>query len=355
MTLNVGVLPGDNGGCGTYRMTAVADAVRKVRPDWNIRTYQPRGEVRVGVDRHQRVVTIENLGMVPDVLIMQRTGTPVLVGVAEFLQSQGVAIVVDFDDAMWCIDKSNIAYAAWNNPSKHKGQHWSLCDRVAGMADMVTVTTPALADRYGKHGRVEVLPNRIPDKWMTAQPEPSTPPTGGWAGYTATHPGDCQVSSPAAWVFHQNTGLRVMADPGGAAKEWGLPADAVEGLPSTSLGPDYFHGLSQLGVMLVGLQPTPFNRAKSTLKVLEAGAAGVPSIASATAPHRQLQKAGFPVRLASTAAEWERHALDLLNPDTYQDARASLARVMPGYVMSAQAERWAHTWERAVMRRRKFN
>ncbi len=146
-----------------------------------------------------------------------------------------------------------------------------------------------------------------------------------------------------------------MADPGGAAKEWGLPSDAVEALPSETLGPNYFRGLSRLGVMLVGLQPTPFNRAKSTLKVLEAGAAGVPSIAAATAPHRQLQKAGFPVRVASTPREWEQHALELLNPDTYQETCARLTAVMPGYVMSAQAERWAHTWERAVIRRRKFN
>lgn len=356
MTLTVGVLPGDTSGCGTYRMLEVADAVRAVRPDWEIRTYQPRGEVTVGINQSGKVVAIENLGdTLPDVLVMQRTGTPILAGVVEWLRARGVAVVVDFDDAMWCIDRSNVAYAAWNNPTRHKGQSWRICDQVAAVADMVTVTTPALADRYGKHGRVSVLPNRIPDRWVVDQPEPDMPPTGGWAGYTATHPGDCAVSAPAAWVFHHATGVRVMADAVGAAGEWGLPVDAVEHVPAAPLGPEYFAGLSRLGVMLVGLTGSPFNRAKSTLKVLEAAAAGVPSIAAATTPHRDLAKSGFPVRVARTPSEWEAHALDLLDPETYTLARKQLAEAMPRYVMSAQAEGWAQAWERAVKRRHRMN
>ena len=63
-------------------------------------------------------------------------------------------------------------------------------------------------------------------------------------------------------------------------------------------------------LMLVGLKDSPFNRCKSTLKVLEAAAAGVPSIAAGTRPHTTLQREGFPVQVASSPDEWYRLARD---------------------------------------------
>ena len=346
------VLPGDVGGCGTYRMRMPAEAVAKIRPDWNVRVYPPKGHVQIGLDSHGRVVTVRNFDPWPDVLVLQRTGNPVLVAAARWLQERGVAIVTDFDDAMWCIDRDNAAYAAWNNPQRHRGQHWRLCDQSAGFADLVTVTTDKLARHYGAHGRVEILPNRIPQQWVTATPVVDGVPSGGWAGYTKTHPGDCAVSAPAARVFHTKSELRVMADPMGAAREWGIDPGEVVGIDSTpTLGPDYFAGVARVGVMLVGLTDSPFNRCKSTLKVLEAGAAGIPAIAAATDPHVRLQRDGFPVRVARTPAEWETHALDLCDPDTYRRACVEVQAAMSGYTVESQAEAWAQAWERAAKRR----
>lgn len=342
--MRVAVLPGDNGGCGTYRMTEVAAAVRAVRPAWSIRTYAPKGELLVHWHAQKGVIEVD-IDPLPDVIVMQRTGTAVLAGVAAWLQARGVAVVMDMDDAMWTIDKANVAWAAWNNPHRHRGQHWSWCDRVAETADLVTVTTEHLARRYGRHGRVEVLPNRIPDAWVVPQ---DTAPigTGGWAGYLATHPGDAAVAAPAAQVF---TDLRVMGEePTRIGREWGTAA--VTGIPAAPLGPEYFKGLSRLGTMLVGLRQSSFNRAKSTLKVLEAAAAGVPSIAAATPPHVSLQREGFPVLLASTPDEWKQHAVRLQHRIEHEDMRAQVRAAMPGYVMSAQAEQWALAWERAAAR-----
>lgn len=318
-----------------------------VRPEWSITTYPPKGVVQVGINKHGTVVQVENFTEWPDVLVMQRPGLPVLAGVAAFMQSRGVAVVVDMDDAMWRIDRANHAWAAWNNPNRHRGQHWSWCDQVTGHADLVTVTTPALADRYGRHGRCVVLPNRIPDRWVLTAP--TLPPAGvaGWAGYTATHPGDCEVSAPAAQVFAEAGGLRVIGDGDGAAKAWGTP---VQELPSQELGPDYYQAINQLGVMLVGLRDTPFNRAKSTLKVLEAAAAGIPSIAAATAPHRALMAEGFPVALAATPDEWAGHARWLTNASALEERAVCVREVMPRYTMGAQAEAWADAWERAANR-----
>ena len=342
--MKVAVLPGDIGGCGTYRLIEPAKAVQEARPDWDIRVYPPKGHVKLGLDRRGRVVQIRDLDPWPDVMVMQRTGTPVLAGAVDYLQSQGVAVVADFDDAMWCIDRGNTAFGAWNNPHRHRGQHWSWCDYVAKRADLVTVTTNHLARRYGRHGRFEVLPNRIPDRWVVEQ-DSVGPGVAGWAGYLKTHPGDCEVSRPAAERFDC---LRVVGEtPGRMGQIWGRE---VEGIASTPLGPDYFQALAQLGVMLVGLRQTSFNRAKSTLKVLEAAAAGVPSIAADTPPHRALAREGFPVLLASTPEEWRLDAQDLMNPSYYEQMRQFVLEALPRYLMSTQAERWAQAWERAAAR-----
>lgn len=332
----------------TYRLIEPARAVSGVRPGWDIRTYAPRGEVKVHWHQKHGVVDVvfPNRHPWPDVLVMQRTGTPILAGVAAFMQKRGTAVVADFDDAMWTIDKANIAYGAWNNPNRHRGQHWSWCDQVAERADLVTVTTEHLARRYGRHGRCVVLPNRIPDRWVVQSP---TVPVGvaGWAGYLGTHPGDCKVSAPAARVFGE---VRVMGeDPANMAAEWGT--DAVTGIPSAPLGPEYYQGLSGLGTMLVGLRDTSFNKGKSTLKVLEAAAAGVPSIAADTPPHRVLQREGFPVLLAENPERWEFLAKFLRDPENHREHQQSVREALPAYTMSAQAELWAQAWERAVNRR----
>lgn len=343
--MKVAILPGDEGGCGTYRLVEPAKAVREIRPDWDIRTYAPRGEVKAHLHATKGLIEVAFPGgFWPDVIVMQRTGTPLLASIATYLQRKGVAVVADFDDAMWCISRQNVAWAAWNNQSRHRGQHWSWCDYVAERADLVTVTTDHLARRYGRHGRVEVLPNRIPDRWWIDQ-QTEGPGIAGWAGYLKTHPGDCDVSAPAAEVF---SGLRVMGEaPENLTKIWGREPVGVDSAP---LGPEYFAGLARLGTMLVGLQDNSFNRGKSTLKVLEAGAAGLPAIAAATQPHRQLAAQGFPVILASTPGEWREHAKHLSDWDGYFSQREAILEAMPAFLISAQAEAWAQSWERAAAR-----
>jgi glycosyltransferase involved in cell wall biosynthesis len=349
--MRVSVLPGDNGGCGNLRLKWPAEAVRGIRPDWDITVHKPRGDVVVGVDRSGKVVEVQ-LDPLPDLLVMQRTGTPVLAGVAEWMQARGVAIVADFDDAMWCIDRDNIAFATWNTHSQRgKRQHWSWCDWVSRRADLVTVTTEGLARRYGSHGRVEVIPNGVPQvaleapSWRDRYPDT---PTVGWVGYTATHPGDCSVSRPAVHAAIGAGGTaRVVADADGASREW----DAhVESIPPQD-GLDYYSAVSAIDVMLVGLKSSPFNECKSYLKVLEAGAVGTPSIATATRPHRSLQQSGFPVTLASSPQDWRGEAIRLVQDTVYRKERAEEVReAMPARTIEARAEEWACAWERAVRR-----
>src|SRR5690606_15669216 len=112
-----------------------------------------------------------------------------------------------------------------------------------------------------KHGRTEVIPNFVPQAAVDLPlPQANEVFTAGWAGYTKTHPGDCEVSSPAAEaVLDAGGALRGIADRDGLAKEWGLDPSVVEEVPPRKLGPDYFTALAGLDLMLVGLRDTTFN------------------------------------------------------------------------------------------------
>lgn len=343
--MKISLILGDDGACGLYRLAEPAKAVQAVRPDWTVTTYDTKSRLTLGTDAAGRIVDIMGLDPWPDVLVVQRVGDPEMVELMIHLQSRGVAIVTDFDDAMWCIDRGNTAWKAWNG----NGFHWRWSDLAGIHADLITVTTPGLATRYGKHGRVEILPNRIPDRWVVDQPLP-TDCYAGWAGFTSTHPGDCEVAAKAARVFAENGGLRVVGDARGASKAWGVE---VESIAKQNLGPNYFSAINQIGVMLVGLRDTSFNRAKSTLKVLEAAAAGIPAIAAATAPHRALARE-FPLRVASSPAEWEKHAKDLCDRDVRLEAAEQARKAIDRFTISAQAEAWALAWERAANRRAKM-
>lgn len=353
--LNIVVIPADRGGCGLYRLVWPAQAVSLVRPDWTV-TVMPPETVEAGFLGKNFVGVRGFPDPLPDLLVMQRVGTPGQYHVMKWASEQGVATVLDFDDAMWCIDQNNLAWRSWNRPNP-MNQHWEWCEEAAAIVDLVTVTTEALARHYGRrHHRTEILPNRIPQAALDLPRKPENEVfTAGWAGYTKTHPGDCEVSAPAAHAVLEAGGrLTVIADAAGAAREWGLDYGQVDSVPPQKIGPDYFSSLSHLDLMLVGLRDTAFNRAKSTLKVLEAAAAGVPSIAPDNAPHRALVKSGFPVTLASKPSEWadaaKRHAL---MPPVERRALSELLveTVRQGWTIEGNAEAWADAWERAVKRK----
>lgn len=349
------VVPADRGGCGYYRLIWPAQAVALARPDWTVTIAAPE-TVQAGF-RDGEFVGVKGIpDPLPDLLVMQRIGTPGQINVLKWAQRMGIATVIDFDDAMWCIDKDNIAWPSWNmrNPWD---QHWRTCDEAAEFVDLVTCTTDALAQRYGRrHGRTEVINNYIPKAALELPVmEENEVFTAGWSGFTRTHPGDCRVSEPAArTVLRGNGALRVVADAPGAAAEWGLSDSLVDSIPPQKLGPEYYRALSSLDLMLVGLLDTPFNRAKSTLKVLEAASQGVPSIAPNNGPHRALAREGFPVTLVESPGEWEDaavHAMKRWLAEGREIVGSEMTwAVERGYTIEGNAERWAHAWERAMRR-----
>jgi hypothetical protein len=271
------------------------------------------------------------------------------------MRSQGVAVVTDSDDAMWAIDKKNTAWDYWNGG---KGpHHWSWLDTAAKEADLTTVTTAYLERRYGGHGRCEVLPNCVPGDLATmlesVRDSLDQTPTVGWAGFTATHPGDLTVCGRAVREVHEDTGciVRVIGDAPGAGHDWGMPPQSVEHVNPTPIGLPYYTALTTLDVGLVPLRDTPFNRGKSYLKALEYAAAGVAVVASPTPANRELAKT-VPMLLAETDVQWYDAITYLVeHPEARQEqVHRARAAVFESHTYEANAERWAGSWERAMAR-----
>lgn len=348
--MKIAILPADTGACGHYRLIWPADAIRALHPDWSVRVYDPR---RVRVEAVAGGVRIHGLDHEDlDVIVVQRVGLPVMARMLSWLQAQGTRVVMDMDDAMWALDPANHSYGAWNTPAAFGGAraHWSVTDKVAEMADLVTVTTSALAERYGDHGRVEVLPNRIPAMALDAHPETvrTGAPLAGWAGFMATHPHDPAVvgsavkEAAAAGTIHAG----VIGDAYKVSKRWGCK---VENLPTANLGMDYYRRLAELDIGLVPLategSSAEFNRAKSSLKALEMAATGAAVIASPTPANIEFAME-VPIALAETPEEWLGHIGRLADPvaRAEQVEKQTAAILANGWILQDRAADWACAW-----------
>lgn len=354
------VVPSDEQACGHLRMLWPALAVGQIRPDWQIEVYRPRN-VLLGSNDEGRVVLVKGIPDPEriDLLVLQRPGDDKVYQWVQWARHRGIAVAVDVDDALWCIDSRNPARGAWDG-SNETGTHWSWIDRTAALADVVTATTRALTGRYGRRngGAAVVVPNAVPEPVLDL-PRPDTGPVPvlGWPGFTASHPGDLTVSAVGVRaVFEENRArLAVLGDAEGAERDWRLPAGSVHALPPVPLGDGYYRALRVFDVGVVPLAQTPFNEAKSSLKALEMAAAGAVVVASPTWANRQLAKDGVPLLLPDRPRRWAaalRYALDLSPAQREQWTRRARDAIRDGYTFTATAPLWAAAWERAMDRAR---
>lgn len=346
------VIPQDDGACGRYRLRWPAGILAR-DTGWDIEIHKP-GSIQTAM-RGDELVGIKGLPDPKsiDLLVTQRCHSPGALALLRWASSQGIAVVVDNDDAMWCLDRDNTAYAAWGN-----GQ-WKFADAAAEIADVTTVTTSLLAKRYGKHGRTEIIPNYVPAEALkNRQPVRhlfDAQLTVGWAGSVGTHPHDLEVVGDAIKRFQLATGakVRVVGDAEGAAKVWGVNVDKVDFQP---LGTPYYSALTSIDIAVVPLADTTFNRGKSWLKAMEFAMMGVPVVASPTPANQQLSRTVGEqwVSLASTPKEWYSKLINASIAVNFrriaEQESAMDERVVTMLTMERNAGRWEEAWKRALNR-----
>lgn len=342
--MRVRVQPGDNQGVGNYRINFPAAAAAQAGVDIEYPTPGKRLlERRLKVPGNGRTATMQFMPGVDldcDVLVIQRPSNQVLVDLIPMFQRKGIAIVVDIDDDLAAVHHGNAAKGA-EDPRQIL--------RACAIADMVTVSTPPLAARYGAHGRVTVLPNRVPERLLDLSRD-SDGRTVGWAGWVGVHPEDLQVTQGGVAQAIKDTGARYLqigpVDGVRAALGLDEEPDATGGLPLD----DYHEALGRLDVGITPLQDSAFNRAKSWLKALELTARGVAVVMSPRPEYSALHGEGVGLVAKDRGRSWRSQVRVLLEDHELRREVACQGReiVRESHTYERAGHLWAEAWSGAV-------
>lgn len=315
------------------------------------------GEIEVEFDSGSNPAVIDHLEEF-DAVVFSRPDTPEELAILLEARSRGLRTVVDVDDNLLLIPPSIGHYYAWHQRGSGRitSRLWYF-KRCIKLADVLTVSTSALGrqmcdgdpHRLRAEGDYMVLENCIlADDWL--------PGVGGQG--MVKGPGEVWVG----WwgIYNHWDDFRDIAwriDPVIASRPHvklvllGMP-ELVHLFPVLrksnqlivgpfvkvdELGP-YREMVRQFDVALAPTADCPFNEAKSDLKVLQYGAAGVPVIASAVT-YRAWK--GFATIIAepagwTAALEWM-----LTHPaQTRRDAQRLQAQVMATRTYERNHWRW---------------
>lgn len=345
--MRVRIHPGDQKGVGFTRAIWPGNAARAEGIEVEIADNLP---ILRRVHKTGTMIKAEQIDA--DVFVFQRVSNPELLALIPQLQARGQAVVVDVDDDISSQDPRNAAYGHENPRNVLKA---------CALADIVTVTTPALAERYRTHGRVVVVPNCVPEA-LLYMPRDSDGRTVGWGGWIGSHPGDLQVTRGGVADAVERTGARfhvVGPKDGpqgrrGVQKALGLrepPSDT--GALTNVAGYEFERALGELDVGIVPLADTRFNAAKSNLKGLQYAARGVPFVASPVAEYARLASEGAGVLAPPRERNWRSRIVELLTDEALRAEMAGRGRelVRDLYTFEGNAHRWIDAWEAALEHR----
>lgn len=283
-------------------------------------------------EQHDGIAHVIGLGERdwPDVIVFQRPLNRFLAEIIPHLQREGVAVVVEVDDDFKSLDPAHSIYKSVQ-PKWSPQRNWRHLQTACDAADLITVSTPQLARVYGRYGNVHVVPNYVP-LWYLEQPTTDVMQDGVrfvWSGSLDAHPRDVNVTRGAVGRgLGPNASFEVIGPGHGVKEAMGLARQPIATgfIPL----PQYPKVLSTYDVMLVPLDQTPFNNAKSYLKGLEAAACGLAVVATPTEQYQELEQMGLCVTV-SKPRQWEGLVKHLSNMT--MDVRQDVAKLQRGAIV----------------------
>jgi len=341
--MRVHLHPVDEAGCGYYRMQEPCRAARLYGVDAEI--HETFKIVSDGTEQ-TKVLPTE-----ADVIVMQRPVKHRYINRVEEFQAMGVAVVIEIDDDLSALHPQHVSREFMEGRREGDADvHWRVTAKLASIADMVTVTSEALAERFAPHGRAAVIPNCVPAA-LLEEPRLSNGHTVGWTGAINYHPGDLEITYGGVQGALEGTDWEFLKIGGGPERcQRGL--DLKHRPESTGPLPieGYHRALGGLDIGIVPLADSRFNQAKSYLKGIEYAARGVPFVASPVAEYERLHEMGLGLLAKDRARSWKT-AIRLLMQNGEQ--RAEMAErgkeiVREHCTFEAQGWQWAEAWEEAV-------
>ena len=169
--MRVALFPSDDSGCGWYRLLFAGMELMKQGhdivvnpPEMGYYRDPDGGAARVFLDA--------------DVAVVQRTTRDIAVGFVEALKDHGHRVIVDVDDDLDALHDGHPYIGVLHGEGRSPENLHHVCE----LADLVTATTQPLLDRYAPHGRGTVLPNLIPESYLSVKARRKGKLRVGWTG-----------------------------------------------------------------------------------------------------------------------------------------------------------------------------
>lgn len=344
--MRVYVYPADVAGCGYYRLIWPAEQLR--REGHNVKIVMPneRGSYLMGVTNASGELVDVQVPADADVIVLQRISHRNLVDAVRLIRAQGVAVVIDIDDDLAAIHPDNPAFYAFHPTHPPHEHSWRNVVEACRQATRVTVSTNALVRHYAAHGRVTILHNAVPKRYLEEPREDSE--IIGWGGSVRSHPNDLQVMGTAITrLTREGQTLRVVG-PGEMVRRYLSLDREPESTGTLDIHTGWPRELSRVGVGVAPLADTRFNRGKSWLKMLEMAALGVPCVVSPRVEYRHLHGEGVGVT-AESPGEWYRLVGRLCREKSLRDELSERGRDVAGrHTIEKNAWRWAEAWATAA-------
>ena len=337
--MRVVVCPADVGGCGFYRVIAPATVLKKQGLDIEI-DYQSKSQVAIRKDG--RIVSFKDTGH--NIMVLQRPMMPDVVDGIPAIQANGTKVVVEIDDDFWSVDVKGRFFTT----TRALGGSVDYLTKACKMADMVTVSTPALA-KLVPNKNVVVLRNYVPAYYLDVEANHGTgweategKTVVGWAGSTQTHVGDIERMGYSLRTSVRKNDAKFFVI--GAEDAWDIAGfDEGEALYSPWVDLiQYPMAVKTFDVGIVPLNLTRFNQCKSYLKGMEYASLGIPFVASPTDEYKLLASHGVGL-LAPQKHDWLKQMNRVLSGDNTELIENGLAFAREN-TYEKNAYKWAEAW-----------
>ena len=269
--------------------------------------------------------------------------------------AMGQKIVVDLDDHMEGLAKTNLAYTMTDpqkNPNNNREHYFKIIEK----ATALITSTPFLKEFYEKKHPdkpIFLVRNGIDlDRWTPRNDHSGHLPTYGWVGATPWRSGDLENLSPYFGKFIEKQHCKFhhagsIINAPEVNKQIGLDKKYFTHEPMKPIltYPELFR---KIDVGIVPLTNIEFNDAKSFIKGLEYTAAGIPFIASPSPEYVYLAEQGVG-RIAKDENEWLQHAEELLNPKTRKEERERNRQIVAEkFSMKSRAADWEEVFDKIL-------
>lgn len=279
-----------------------------------------------------------------DVLVMQRPAGPAGMQCWSAWKPH-TRLVYECDDDLLRVDPSGL-------PHLHDDRVRDTIRFCLQLSDMVTVSTPYLAEQYRQYNdNVVVLPNYVDEKLLAVERPRRERLTLGWAGGSSHLADWATVAAPAVRATlgaHPELDMHFMG-----VDFSPMLGEARARCRFTTWDADVssYYRKIDFDIGLAPLGDSNFNLSKSWIRALEMASLGIPIVASDVEPYREFVIDGVTGYLVRTEEEWTARLAELVGD---AEAREEMGRKAKehaaAFTIQGNWAKWSAAYERAAGR-----